>query len=797
MKNTKFEFKRVPFGLHSAPGYFSRIINETLYDILGAQVICYLDDILVFAKNKQEHFQRLEEVFKKLREANIKLKLIKCKFFTKECKFLGYTITTKGMRMNNQRVEAIQKMPHPKNKKGLQSFLGAVNYYRMFVNNFAKIAEPLYRLLKKNVKYEWGDDQSQAIETLKDQLSNSPILKYPNFNKEFIIHTDASVTGIGACLLQLFEGKLHPIAYVSRSLTEAQRKYSTTKREALGLVYALQQFRYLILAYPVHVYTDHFPLVGIFQNKTNEPCLNRWALLVQEFSINLHYIKGEENIMADVLSRLSNTDDTAANIPEELNQQLIERVHNLEDSVQRLLPIKVKWSEEELKKNQKADNTCKAISKAMKGDNKLGSKISKFKKLNKILFVHRKLSRGNLQEEIIVPYIPDNMMEEAFNLVHKDTTAGHSGFDRTIKLFKKKFYNASEAKIISKYCAECESCAKAKASPKLVPIEKYPIPEQPFHTVSSDILGPLPITMGGNRFILTIRDFTTRYTILTALEHKNTVSIIEAFRKVIANFGSPRIVITDNAKEFISEDFRRFLKFFNSKKVEISPYHPQSQGLTERINRELNKLLRIYTNDLNMHDWDELLYTLQGTINNTFNSSLGETPFYCLFGYDSPTASLSQPTTNYGEDELSHHITKVTRIRKKCREELLKVQDQYTNYTNAARRKKEIQLGERVYAKLKKFYKHDKLDYPISGPFRVMKMRGSAFELEHIDSKETFIVHPDYIIQNNHNVENTGTITTSEDSHDTDNTNKNKSNIKASNEQSVKLNRYNLRNKSV
>ena len=155
VKNSKYEFTRVPFGLNSAPGYFSRVINEVLYDILGTQVVCYLDDILVFAKNKQEHFRRLEDVLKKLKEANIKLKIAKCKFFTTEVNFLGYRISTDGMKMDEGRSEAIKKMPAPKNKKQLQSFLGAVNYFRIFIANCAKIAEPLYKLLRKNVPYNW------------------------------------------------------------------------------------------------------------------------------------------------------------------------------------------------------------------------------------------------------------------------------------------------------------------------------------------------------------------------------------------------------------------------------------------------------------------------------------------------------------------------------------------------------------------------------------------------------------------------------------------------------------------
>ena len=376
----------------------------------------------------------------------------------------------------------------------------------------------------------------------------------------------------------------------------------------------------------------------------------------------------------------------------------------------------------------------------------MGSKLKKFKKINKVLYVHRKIKRGALQDETLVPYIPDKMMPKAFEIVHTETTAGHSGYERTMKLFEKNFFNIEEKKIIKEYCENCISCTRAKATPKAVPIKKYPIHKTPFNTVSADILGPLPITSRNNQFILVIRDFTTRFTILTALQHKNADSIIEAFRKFIANFGSPRCVLTDNAREFVGEKFKNFLKFYNSRKEEVSPYHPQSQGLAERINREVNKLLRIYTNDLQLQDWDSLLETIQLTINNTFNVSLGETPFFCLFGYDSPTVSLIEPVTNYGEDDLNHHLKRIKTIRTHCRRELLKIQSQYTDYTNLKRQQKDLQIGQRIFAKLDKHHRHFKLNYPITGPFQIVDKKGQAMKIEHLESGETFIIHPDSIL---------------------------------------------------
>lgn len=741
--NTKYEYNRVPFGLCSAPGYFSRIINETLYDVLGVQVLSYLDDILVFSKNQEEHLERLEDVLIRLKAANIKLKIKKCYFFTDEVKFLGFIISPEGMKMDKNRVKAINDMPNPINKKQLQSFLGVCNYYRIFIAEFAKLADPLYNLLRKNVKFDWKKEQDEAIIALKESLSTTPILRYPDFTKPFVLHTDASLTGIGACLMQLHEGLLHPIIYVSKCLSETQRKYSTTKRETLALVFGLEQFRHLIWGYCVHVYTDHFPLLGILAKNTKDACLTRWALLVQDYKVNVHYLPGKENILADALSRLTDKGESGENIPNELENKLIERV-NLCNELESFIPEKVPWTEEELREEQKSDENVKYLRKQLKeGSNK---KLLNFKVIKNMLFSHRTLNRGDLTEECLVPVIPNSLIKKAFKVIHEEATAGHKGYERTLKIFRRNFYHCQESKVIKQMVESCPQCIKSKGIPKPIPIEKYPIPDRPFHSISSDILGPLPISARNKRYVIVFRDFTTRYTVLASLEHKSTECIIDALRGFISNYGSAEVLITDNAPEYTSEKLKLFLNYYNTKKVEIAPYHAASQGLVERINREVNKLLRIYTNEIATVDWDELLPVIQLTINNTHNASIGETPFFVLYGYDSPTITLTRPKINYNESDVNMRLSRISLIRNHCKEELLKSQSKYTDYTNQGKNTKEIKIGMRVFARLDKHVVKKKLDYPIMGPFMVTDKKGRAFKLKSLSSQETFLVHPDSII---------------------------------------------------
>ena len=303
--NSKYEFQRVPFGLVSAPGYFSRVINTILFDCLGPECIAYMDDILLLSKDVDSHLKKLEEVLKALQTANLKLKIRKCRFLTTNIGFLGYKLTPGGMCMEPTRIKSVQDMAYPKTKKQVQAFLGALNYFRQFIPNYASIADPLYSLLRKGTRFEFKGAQMEACDILKKKLTESPILTYPNFKKTFILQVDASEVAVAACLMQENnEGTLLPIAYHSHILSDTQRKYSTTKRELLALVNSLEKFRYLILHYPVEVFTDHLPLIGLLSRTTKDACLTRWALLVQEYNIRIHYLPGKENIFADPLSRL-------------------------------------------------------------------------------------------------------------------------------------------------------------------------------------------------------------------------------------------------------------------------------------------------------------------------------------------------------------------------------------------------------------------------------------------------------------------------------------------------------------
>ncbi|MCI0564136.1 MAG: reverse transcriptase domain-containing protein, partial [Nitrososphaera sp.] len=238
-----YEHNRMPFGLKNAPATFQRLMNTVLTGIQGLRCYVYLDDIVIHAPSLQEHNKRLEEVLERLRHNSLKLQPDKCEFLRKEVNFLGHVITSDGIKADPEKIRAVKQFPIPKAVKDVQAFLGLAGYYRRFIRNFSSLAKPLTHLLKKEVKFGWTSREQEAFENLKKTLTTAPILQYPDFEQPFIVTTDASDKAIGAVLSQGIIGSDLPIAYASRTLNSAEGNYSTTEKELLAIVWAVNHFR--------------------------------------------------------------------------------------------------------------------------------------------------------------------------------------------------------------------------------------------------------------------------------------------------------------------------------------------------------------------------------------------------------------------------------------------------------------------------------------------------------------------------------------------------------------------------
>ena len=238
-----YQFRVMPFGLCNAPGTFQRLMEHVLVGLHWTSCLVYLDDIIIFSQTISDHLQKLREVLDRLQKAGLKIEPNKCFLMQQSVHYLGHVVSAKGVETDPKKVSCVQEWPIPTDVKELQQFLGLASYYRWFVKNFAHKARPLYRLTEKGRRWNWTHESGEAFVTLKRALISAPILAFPDFNRDFILDTDASTDGLGAVLSQQSAEGEKVIAYASRTLTKAERQYCTTRKEMLALVWGIRQFR--------------------------------------------------------------------------------------------------------------------------------------------------------------------------------------------------------------------------------------------------------------------------------------------------------------------------------------------------------------------------------------------------------------------------------------------------------------------------------------------------------------------------------------------------------------------------
>ena len=277
-----------------APTYFQRLINEVLTGCDFA--MGYLDDIIIYSKNEEEHLQHLEEIFERLRKAGLKLKLQKCSFFKKHIQYLGHLISDEGIQPLPEKVESIRNMPTPTSAKQVKQFLGLVGYYRKFVPSFADISQPLTKLTKKNEPYNWTTECDKCFHMLKNYLQEAPILKYPDPEADYILYTDASKYAYAGVLTQKVDGTDHPVAYTSRLFRDSQLNWAALTKEAYAIYMAVKKLSFYLDSATITLRSNHLPLKKFLEKNTMNAKVNNWAVELESQNINFEFISGVKNV---------------------------------------------------------------------------------------------------------------------------------------------------------------------------------------------------------------------------------------------------------------------------------------------------------------------------------------------------------------------------------------------------------------------------------------------------------------------------------------------------------------------
>ncbi len=299
-----YEYLRMPFGLCNAPSTFQRMVNTVFADLIGECLIVYMDDCNVYSTSFRQHLKDLRKVFDLTRHNHLRLNAKKCFFGKERLEFLGFIVSKEGTHADPRLTDKVQNFPTPTTAKQALSFLMLASYYRRFIQNFATIADPIRRLMKKNIPFEWNPKAQAAFRELKKHLTQAPILRRPDFSKEFILYTDASSQGLGAVLSQK-DGEEYVIAYASKATNKQQENYEATKLELLAVVWAVTLFKHYLQGKHFTLVTDHSAIKWLKSQKDLSGIYAHWILRLQEYDYTVQHKKGKTHMNADVLSHLT------------------------------------------------------------------------------------------------------------------------------------------------------------------------------------------------------------------------------------------------------------------------------------------------------------------------------------------------------------------------------------------------------------------------------------------------------------------------------------------------------------
>jgi hypothetical protein len=610
-KSGSYAFKVMPFGLTNAPSTFQRAVENILEEFIGHGVIVYFDDILIYTENEEEHAILLDKVLKKLAAANVSLQLKKCEFCVPEIIFLGYSISSEGLRMDPVKQEIISRMDRPKNLKELRSVLGFTGYYRRFIDHYSSIVHCLNKLNSEKVEFIWLKCHENAFQGLLKAMSQDVLLSHPDFSKQFTLTTDASGLGLGAVLSQLDDSNVErPVQFISRGLSKAEVNYTVTELECLAIVFSVKKLRHYLVGRKFVLFTDHSALTYLFNQVDIRGRLVRWILALQEFEFEIRYKPGKINCVADAMSRLSfgpvlEMLAIEAVIPESIPKGMNDEVL-LNIKLFLLNPsAKLKLTDEDIKRVQK---------------------------MSKNFYIEK----GNLFKRrfpvVSARVVLDKEERKRFLAMYHDGR-GHFSVKRVFQeLFEQFWWPTMYQDVVkhSQECHACQMCSKdiVKSTKKSFIIS----PSAIFEMFGIDFVGPLSVSETGNKYILVITEYMTKWALAIAVPKDDAQTVAHnLFRHVICVFGCPGILVCDRGSHFINQTMDHLCRLVNTTLKPSTSYHPQTNGNTEATNKTLVRILKKYCFDF-PEKWDLFLDSALFCYRTSRHSSNDMSPFELLYG---------------------------------------------------------------------------------------------------------------------------------------------------------------------
>ena len=560
-----FEFLRMPFGLRNAGQTFQRMMDRVLQGL--DYCFCYLDDVLVASATREEHVLHLKQTLERLQKHGLVLNGEKCVLGVAEVEYLGHVVSASGIKPLPSNVDSLQEYPRPGTVHNLQSFLGMANFYRRFVPSAAQVLKPLTDALRggKRAKLDWTDEMERSFQEVKRRIVEAVELAHPDPEATLVLAVDASDTHVGGVLQQEDQsGHLRPLGFFSVKLNTAQSKYSVFDRELLACFLAIRHFRWCVEGRLLRVQSDHKPLGGSLHNMRDAWTARqqRQFSYISEYTSEIEHVAGADNVVADALSR-----PTCAVLPSEEGR--------------------ISWTT-----LAEAQATCPEM-EHWKGR----AGVQKMEQDGHVLWCDG--STGAFR-----PIVPATCRRAVFHSVHG---LAHAGTRATRRMITSRYVWKQCATDITAWCKDCQQCARGKVTKQEeAPVEPIDVPATPFTHVHVDLVGPLSPSSKGHTYLMTMIDRTTRWPEVVPLSNVTAQLVADTFAETwVSRFGVPSMVTTDRGAQFTGATWACLCRRLGIQHVTTTAYHPQSNGMVERLHRHLKEALRATSGG---QDWLEHLW---------------------------------------------------------------------------------------------------------------------------------------------------------------------------------------------
>lgn len=636
----QYEFNVLPFGLKNAPASFQKMIQHVLAGYVGQFCMAYLDDIVIFSEDLNQHLEHLRQVFERFRVHGLHCGLRKCQFAKNHVEYLGHVITDQENLAHPKHITQLQEYPTPTSIRQVRAFLGTAGWLREFIPRFSEKAAPLTNLTTAKQKFKWTSEAQEAFDILKQEASKPMRLARPDPTKKFIVQTDASAIGMAAVLYQEDDnGQRQIISHSSAKFKGAEKAYHANEAECYAAVWAIKRYRPYLENQRFLLRTDSRSLTWLEKFKESKQKLIRWALLLQEFDFDIEHVEGKANELPDFLSRnpepVEHTEDVEATIEKLTVPALTSpNLPEIKDATlsQIVNPFQL------IEEKQRQDPEIRALKARWRNLGNLGPQNPHDENFfatftvdeNKDL-IYKIDTEGKYRL-----VVPDNLTQDVIYLFHDAVEAGHPGRDETLRAIKNNYYWNAMDREIKEYVQTCLICATVKTARQAEVPQRPHTPRRPWEMVSIDILGPYETSSNGNSYAIIAVDLFSKWVEVQPVPVATTNKVITFIeREIFARWGTPEVIITDNGAQFLGLKYERLLELNHVKSLFSPVYHQQANPVERRV-QEFKKILRTLLINRPSREWENHLHTVLYCLRNRQNSAIKQTPAELLLGYKPP-----------------------------------------------------------------------------------------------------------------------------------------------------------------